>query len=394
VSLISALESSSYTLDNAFRITGISNASTPSASWTYGYDTLDRLTSANAAANISWTYDANGNRQTQLGAAAPVYPASNVTLNYNNRGRMSGATGSASSSYIYNALGQRMAKSSGGATTLFAYDESGHLLGEYSNSGALIEETVWLGDIPVASIRPGSPAALYYVHADHLNTPKMITRPVDSAVMWRWDQDPFGTAAPNQNPAAQGIFVYNLRYPGQYYDSETGLSYNYFRDYDAQVGRYVESDPIGLNGGSFSTYNYVNGNTLWNIDPYGLDVMQCAQPALGWMPIDHWWLKTDTTEAGMGGTKGNVPGNQSGDMPGDPVEVVNHAGRSKQEGSSCKVVPNVDEKKVNEQLELGRKLGRWGPTNQCQSFVKDVLKNARYSPGASGTWRHGATGSW
>jgi YD repeat-containing protein len=183
VSLISALESSSYTLDNAFRITGISNASTPSASWTYGYDNLDRLTSANAAANISWTYDANGNRQTQLGAAAPVYPASNVTLNYNNRGRMISATDNGSSSYTYNALGQRIYKNGNSGNIVFMYDESGHLLGEYSNSGALIQETVWLGDIPVASIRPGSPAALYYVHADHLNTPKMITRPADSAVM-------------------------------------------------------------------------------------------------------------------------------------------------------------------------------------------------------------------
>jgi RHS repeat-associated protein len=128
---------------------------------------------------------------------------------------------------------------------------------------------VWLGDIPVASIRPGSPAALYYVHADHLNTPKMITRPADSAVMWRWDQDPFGTAAPNQNPAAQGIFVYNLRYPGQYYDSETGLSYNYFRDYDAQVGRYAESDPIGLKGGT-NTYACGFDDPVNSADPTGL----------------------------------------------------------------------------------------------------------------------------
>jgi RHS repeat-associated protein len=111
------------------------------------------------------------------------------------------------------------------------------------------------------------------VHADHLNTPKMITRPVDNAVMWRWDQDPFGTAAPNQNPAAQGIFVYNLRYPGQYYDSETGLSYNYFRDYDAQVGRYVESDPIGLAGG-VNTYEYAGDAPPLLTDSLGMFTSQ------------------------------------------------------------------------------------------------------------------------
>jgi RHS repeat-associated protein len=64
--------------------------------------------------------------------------------------------------------------------------------------------------------------------------------------------------------------VYNLRFPGQYYDAETGLNYNYARDYDSSTGRYVESDPIGLKGGSYSTYNYVRGNPVSGADPLGL----------------------------------------------------------------------------------------------------------------------------
>ena len=70
-------------------------------------------------------------------------------------------------------------KISGGApgTVLFWYDEAGHIQGEYSSAGALVEETVWLGDIPVAIIRPGTPAVVYYVHTDHLNTPRRVTRP-------------------------------------------------------------------------------------------------------------------------------------------------------------------------------------------------------------------------
>ena len=65
-------------------------------------------------------------------------------------------------------------------------------------------------------------------------------------------------------------FQYNLRFPGQYYDQETGLNYNGFRDYDSATGRYIQSDLIGLVGGSFSTYSYVGGNPISRIDPKGL----------------------------------------------------------------------------------------------------------------------------
>jgi RHS repeat-associated protein len=272
-SLFTGAEATTYGLDNAFRIQAITNSNTPTASWTYGYDPLDRVASGSATASaISWTYDANGNRQTQGGAVGPTYAASSLSFNYNNRGRMMSATGAGTTNYIYNVLGQRIEKAGPGGTTLFAYDEAGHLLGEYTSAGALVQETIWLGDLPVATIRPGTPVTVYYVHADHLGTPKAVTRSADNAVVWRWDQDPFGVAQPNQNPGGLGLFTYNLRYPGQYYDAETGTFYNYFRDYDPQVGRYVESDPIGLEGG-LNTYSYVGSSPLTYRDPLGTDAL-------------------------------------------------------------------------------------------------------------------------
>jgi hypothetical protein len=122
---------------------------------------------------------------------------------------------------------------------------------------------------------------------------------------------------------------------------------------------------------------------------------QAAQiPGLGF--VDHQRIKTDTIEAGMGGIRGNVPGNQSGDLPGDPVQVTGHTGRSDEEGASCELKSNVNEKKVNEQLQIGRPLGNWGPTNQCHSFAYSVLENAKNpTHGATGSWSNpGATGGW
>jgi RHS repeat-associated protein len=72
--------------------------------------------------------------------------------------------------------------------------------------------------------------------------------------VWRWDQqEPFGVSVPDENPSGLGVFDLPLRLPGQYFDKETNLSYNYFRYYDPAVGRYIQSDPIGLVAG-LNTY--------------------------------------------------------------------------------------------------------------------------------------------
>jgi RHS repeat-associated protein len=109
----------------------------------------------------------------------------------------------------------------------------------------------------------------YYIHTDHLDTPRTITNGAGQ-VVWTWsNDDPFGYNAPNENPTGLGNFTCNLRFPGQYFDKETNVHYNYFRDYDPAIARYIESDPSGLAGGT-NTYAYVDGNPISYTDPLGL----------------------------------------------------------------------------------------------------------------------------
>jgi RHS repeat-associated protein len=113
--------------------------------------------------------------------------------------------------------------------------------------------------------------ALRYLHTDHLGTPRLATDAAQQ-VLWRWDGNAFGDSAPNQDPDGDGtLTTVNLRYPGQYFDGETGLHYNWNRYYDPKTGRYITSDPIGLAGG-LNTYSYVYNNPLSFIDPLGLKV--------------------------------------------------------------------------------------------------------------------------
>jgi RHS repeat-associated protein len=108
-----------------------------------------------------------------------------------------------------------------------------------------------------------------YLHFDHLGTPRLATDD-SQTVVWRWDSDAFGATLADEDPDGNGTKVtVNLRFPGQYFDVETGFHYNYYRTYDPGTGRYLESDPIGL-GGGLNTYGYVGGNPLRFMDLRGL----------------------------------------------------------------------------------------------------------------------------
>jgi RHS repeat-associated protein len=134
----------------------------------------------------------------------------------------------------------------------------------YDNLGA---STV-SAPISISVTNATSSSNIYYIYADHLNTPRVITDTANN-VVWKWSSDPFGTDLPQGVTISGAKFNYNLRFPGQYYDQETGLHYNANRDYDPGTGRYVQSDPIGLAGG-INTYSYTAGNPISFTDPLGL----------------------------------------------------------------------------------------------------------------------------
>ncbi|WP_281388165.1 RHS repeat-associated core domain-containing protein [Teredinibacter haidensis] len=117
-----------------------------------------------------------------------------------------------------------------------------------------------------------------FIHADHLNTPRLATSQSQTKV-WEWNSDVFGVGLANEDPDNDtNLTKINLRFPGQYFDGESGLHYNYFRDYDPSLGRYIQSDPTGLNDGP-NTYAYVHGNPINYYDPNGESAVHAARGA-------------------------------------------------------------------------------------------------------------------
>ncbi len=106
--------------------------------------------------------------------------------------------------------------------------------------------------------------ALFYYGNDKLGTPQIMTDSTN-AVVWEGEYKPFGEADVNPNSTV----VNNFRFPGQYFDQETSLHYNYNRYYDPSTGRYLTPDPIGLAGG-INLFAYVENNPTNTIDPLGL----------------------------------------------------------------------------------------------------------------------------
>lgn len=311
-----------YAYDALGRLSEVKDGPTGTAIERYAYDANgNRLSVANAGLVTSYAYPDDSHRLASVGATTRDYDAAGNTIRigadtlvYDPSGRLVQyvRNGSLLAEYDYDGKGEQVwwreavpcekprgkdkfpgggtkkgkdnekcrKESKGGAQarsmieeTFAIYDQAGRLLGTYGDDGLAMQEVIWLEDLPVGVVDGnGAAARLAYIEPDHLGTPRVVVDPATDKVVWTWalQGEAFGATPPDEDPDADGTpFTLDLRFPGQRHDGASGLAYNYFRNYDASVGRYVESDPFGLVGGT-NTYVYSLSAPLTEIDVLGL----------------------------------------------------------------------------------------------------------------------------
>ncbi|MDR2549860.1 MAG: RHS domain-containing protein [Desulfobulbus sp.] len=153
-----------------------------------------------------------------------------------------------------------------GQTIHYRYDLNSQLIAETP-----IRDYFYLDNQPLAVQEYQTNPGLYYFINDHLGTPQQLIAPTGT-VVWQAAYLPYGEAKVQVNTVTN-----NLRFPGQYFDAETGLHYNWHRFYDPVTGRYISADPIGLEGG-LNLYAYVDGNPVNWSDPKGLAIPLTIPP--------------------------------------------------------------------------------------------------------------------
>lgn len=243
--------------DFTYELDDSSNRISENGSSEWVYDDNDRLTSTDTA---TFSYDLNGNltERDESGVVTRYfYDVANRLI------RVENAAGQAIVEYGYDPQDRRIWKDVSGVRTYFLYSEMG-LVGEYASDGSQIRaygympDGIWTTD-PVY-LKTDQGYAFY--QNDELGTPRLLVD-LNGTTVWSATFDPFGQAT-----VFEQAIENPLRFPGQYFDSETGLHYNWRRYYDPATGRYITSDPIGYEGGT-NLYAYVDANPINRMDPTG-----------------------------------------------------------------------------------------------------------------------------
>jgi len=210
---------------------------------------------------VTREYDANGHTiRIQQGAAEKrlAYDAAERLI------AVTDANDQPIGAYQYDPFGRRTKKTTATDTLYYQYGDEG-LIAEYDASGNTLATYGWQPNGMWGTNPQWKKEAhkTYFYSNDHLGTPQVLT---DTAgqVVWKARVEAFGKTTVE----AGATVVNNLRFPGQYFDAETGMHYNYFRDYEPGIGRYLQSDPIGLEGGE-NLYAYGEADSINEIDPTG-----------------------------------------------------------------------------------------------------------------------------
>jgi RHS repeat-associated protein len=217
-----------YTYDGVGnRLTKVENDQTETYTYTSGTNHIQEITGP-----VIYTYDANGNI-TGIGSKVLTYNQNNRLIRVEENSTVLGE-------YTYNGMGQRVVKTASGSTTVFHYDFIGNIIGESDQSGNFVYEYLYKDNSRLALVDVNSGEIFSFLN-NRLGTPQMLTDATNT-VVWEGIYKPFGDAEVNPNSSV----VNNFRFPGQYYDAETGLHYNYHRYFDPSTGRYLTPDPLSL----------------------------------------------------------------------------------------------------------------------------------------------------